>query len=51
MDHFYEPNLVTLAPGTQTQWQVRGGSNFWKDYSDTYTTELQIESGDGASML
>jgi len=34
-----------LAFGTSLLWEVRGGSNFWKEFKDEYVSSWAVEFG------
>lgn len=46
MDHLYTPDVLTLTGGSSISWAVSGGTNFWKDYSDSYNVEWKVTPAD-----
>lgn len=41
-----ETQKFVLAFGTSLLWEVRGGSNFWKEYKDEYQSSWDVEFGE-----
>jgi hypothetical protein len=44
----YVPDVLYLTTGTEMNWQVRGGTNFWNDYNDKYQVNWSVESRDNS---
>ena len=35
---------IALVPGTETEWTVVGGSNFWQDYQGKYSVDWRVNA-------